>query len=179
MSGPGCSCYCTVLVALCLSDDVWGFCVPAAILLFLCVLEIFVMENCRTWTPVIFPGCISFACVTQNHLKISVKCLSSISHLRKMSKSDAIVFNVRHSEKGKLKWGLNSEVIGWASGSWGLEKLHCVFPGLWWGSLQGIFNCRQQGNSPEGGQIIRTWIWSQSLIGYVSSGIPQITKALG
>lgn len=58
-------------------------------------------------TPVIFPGCISFICLTHNHLKISVKCLCSIRHLRKISKSEAIVFNVRHSEKDKLKGGLS------------------------------------------------------------------------
>lgn len=64
------------------------------------------------------------------------------------------MFNVRHSEKDKLKGGLSvKRQAGYRKlGSGERETLHYVFAGAWWVCLQGIFCCREQGNSLGGRQ---------------------------
>lgn len=95
------------------------------------------------------------------------------------------MFNVRHSENDKLKGGLSVKKIGWVPemGDWGLGKCNPTLCVCW--SLVGLsardffFSAENKGTPWEGGRISLTPIWSQPLIGYASSSILQITKALG
>lgn len=91
------------------------------------------------------------------------------------------MFNVRHSEKDKLKGGLSvKRQAGYRKLGSGEGKPYTVCLLVLGGSVCKGFSAAENKGTPwEGGRISLTPIWSQPLIGYPSSSIPQITKALG